>query len=104
MKLFKFIATVTLSILMVSAVVAAPKGEKEIVTQVFDAHIHCESCEAKVMKTLPYKKGIKDVKVDIANQKITVSYDASKCSDQVVIESLGSVDVSAKVREEKSAN
>ncbi len=105
MKLMKLIISATLLLTLHLAAVAAPKVERELVTQIFEAEIHCESCQAKVMNTLPFKKGVKDVNVDMTTQQITVKYDASKSSDSAIIESLQSVAVKANVKQaEDGAN
>ena len=40
-----------------------PKG-KQTVTTTFNTDIDCEGCAKKVTNTIPYEKGVKDVKVD----------------------------------------
>lgn len=54
---------------------AQKKGEK---TVVFHAVLHCESCKAKVEKNLPFEKGVKDLKIDMKAQTITVTYREDK--------------------------
>lgn len=104
MKTLKFIATLVLLICTVAIadLTASPKKEKELVTRVYSAHLHCESCVTKVMNTLPFKKGIKDVKVELEQQQITVQYDAEKSSDTIIIKSLKSVDIEASVKKTDS--
>lgn len=40
----------------------------------------CKNCEAKVMKNIPFEKGVKALKCDIPNHQVTVTYDADKTS------------------------
>ena len=66
------------------------KGEIKEVT--FNAHLHCGSCVKKVQENISFEKGVKDLKVSLADQKITIKYDSSKTSEQTLkaaIEKLG---------------
>ncbi|GEM_PF-441839 len=56
----------------------AGQDKKSTETTVFKASIHCENCEAKIMKQIPYEKGVKDVKVDLDNQLVIVAYKSAK--------------------------
>jgi len=61
-------------------------------TTVFKASITCEKCEAKIMKQLPYEKGVKSVEVDVKNKLVTIAYKSSKSSDEslkTALEKLG---------------
>ena len=51
-----------------------PKGEKKSVTTTFVTDIDCAGCAKKVDNTIPYEKGVKDVKVDVAAKTVTVTY------------------------------
>lgn len=78
-----------------------PKNEKKIVTTVFCTDIDCEHCKQKVMNTIPFEKGIKEVEVDVPTKKITVSYDASKNSDEALIAAFAKIKVKAEKEVEK---
>lgn len=56
---------------------AEKKGEK---TVVFQANLHCVSCKNKVEKNIPFEKGVKDLKVDMDKQTITVTFREDKNS------------------------
>ncbi len=56
----------------------APKGE--IKTVVFATKLHCKNCVAKVNENISFEKGVKDLKVDLEAQTITIKYDSSKTS------------------------
>ena len=81
---------------LVGSVVAAPKpkAEKKIATVVFTTDLDCHHCAQKVMNTIPYEKGIKDVQVDVPTKTVTVKYDEAKNS----IESLTKAFESIKVK------
>ena len=95
-KIISIIAlTLALLAFLVGSVVAAPaKSEKKIATVVFTTDLDCHHCAQKVMNTIPYEKGIKDVKVDVPTKTVTVKYDEAKNS----IESLTKAFESIKVK------
>ena len=57
---------------------AAPKAEKKIATVVFTTDLDCHHCAQKVMNSIPYEKGIKDVQVDVPTKTVTVKFDEAK--------------------------
>ena len=79
-----------------------PKAEKKIVTTVFCTDIDCEHCKEKVMNSIPFEKGIKEVEVDVPTKKITVSYDASKNSDEGLIAAFAKIKVKAETEKQAS--
>lgn len=74
------------------------KNSKKTVTTTFRADIDCPECEKKVMRTLPYCKGVKDVTVNIKAKTIKVKYNSSKCTDRDIIKELSKIDVRANVK------
>ena len=79
---------------------AAPKQkvEKKIATVVFTTDLDCHHCAQKVMNTIPYEKGIKDVQVDVPTKTVTVKFDEAKNS----VESLTKAFESIKVKVTKT--
>ena len=74
---------------------AAPKEkvEKKIVTVVFTTDLDCHHCAQKVLNTIPYEKGIKDVQVDVPTKTVTVKYDAAKNSVESLTKAFESIKV-----------
>ena len=93
-KLLLIIAALLISVVSYSAS-AKPKTEKQIVTTVIQTNITCESCKKKIMNTIPYENGIKDVQVDVPAKRVTVTYDASKNSEESLIEAFAKIKVKA---------
>ena len=66
------------------------KGEiKEVV---FNVHLHCENCVKKVQENIAFEKGVKDMKVSLADQTVMLKYDSAKTSAEklkAAIEKLG---------------
>ena len=74
---------------------AAPKqkAEKKIATVVFTTDLDCHHCAQKVLNTIPYEKGIKDVQVDVPTKTVTVKYDAAKNSVESLTKAFESIKV-----------
>ena len=71
------------------------KSEKQIVTTVFCTDIDCEGCAKKVYNSIPFEKGVKDVKVDVKAKTVTVQYDATKNSDEALVGAFTKIKVKA---------
>ena len=76
-------------------------ADKKTVTTVFCTDIDCDHCKAKVMNTIPFEKGIKDVQVDVPTKKITVTYDPSKNSDEGLVKAFAKIKVKAEAEKEQ---
>lgn len=61
---------------------AEKKGEKTIT---FNANLHCNSCKAKVEKNIPFEKGVKDLKIDMEKQTITVTFRGDKNNAEICV-------------------
>ena len=74
---------------------AAPKqkAEKKIATVVFTTDLDCHHCAQKVLNTIPYEKGIKDVQVDVPTKTVTVKFDESKNSTESLTKAFESIKV-----------
>ncbi|MBO5875957.1 MAG: heavy-metal-associated domain-containing protein [Alistipes sp.] len=71
------------------------KAEKQIVTTTFCTDIDCEGCAKKVYNSIPFEKGVKDVKVDVKAKTVTVQYDSSKNSDEALVNAFTKIKVKA---------
>ena len=84
---------IALLAMVVGAAVAAPKAEKKIATVVFTTDLDCHHCAEKVMNTIPYERGIKDVRVDVPTKTVTVKYDEAKNSIELLTKAFESIKV-----------
>ena len=98
----KIIALFAMLALVAGVAMAAPakKAEKKIATVVFTTDIDCPHCAQKVMNSIPYEKGVKDVQVDVKTKTVTVKFDEAKNN----IENLKKAFTSIKVKVTKSEN
>ena len=81
----------------VADAMAQKKETAALKTTVFMTTVDCEGCAKKINNSLPYAKGVKDVKVDVKTKKVTVTYDATKTSDAALIKALDKVKIKAEV-------
>ena len=93
----KIISIIALALALVAMIVgsaiAAPKTEKKIATVVFTTDLDCHHCAQKVMNTIPYEKGIKDVQVDVPTKTVTVKFDEAKNSIESLTKAFESIKV-----------
>lgn len=91
----KIIALFALLAMVVGVSTAAPKEkvEKKIVTVVFTTDLDCHHCAQKVMNSIPYEKGIKDVVVDVPTKTVTVKFDVAKNSIEGLTKAFESIKV-----------
>lgn len=70
----------------------AKKKKGEIKEVTFVVEIDCENCAKKITENVSFEKGVKDLKVSVADQTVALKYDAAKTSEAVLkasIEELG---------------
>ena len=104
MKTVNFILALVI-VLMTTASVYADKKEakQKAKTVVYKATLHCESCKARLEKNIPYEKGVKDLKVDMKAQTVTVTFREDQNTQETIqkaIEKL-KIPVNGVVEEEK---
>lgn len=75
------------------------KGEKKTVTVEFMTSLDCEGCAKKINDTLPYEKGVRDVKIDVPTKVVTVTYDPTKTNNEAIIKAFAKVKIEASVKE-----
>lgn len=58
--------------------------KKRLITVTFDSSMHCENCVKKLTDNLAYAKGVKDLKISLETNTITVTYDAAKTDEETL--------------------
>ena len=73
---------------------------KDIKTVVFTTNpqMHCENCENKIKGNLRFEKGIKEITTSVADQKVTVKYDADKTTPDNIIKGFAKIGYTATVK------
>jgi len=93
-SIMKSMQTILISILLASItlVMNAQDKSKKTETVKYATSIDCENCVKKIMTNLPFEKGIRDVKCDLASKEVTVTYQKDKNDPEKIkraIEKLG---------------
>lgn len=83
------LVVVALSVLPAQAQKKAAKSE----TVTFVTNLDCENCAKKILNVIPFKKGVKDMSVDVPSKVVEVKFDPRKTSIEVLVEELKKIDV-----------
>lgn len=78
----------TTLIALIAIVTLNVNGQEGIKKVTYECNFDCPSCEAKVMKNIPYEKGVKAVDVKYGENMVTVEYKANKNSDEGIKQAL----------------
>jgi len=68
------------------------KAKAEVKEVTFHVHLHCASCVNKIEENVAFEKGVKDLKVSLADQTVKLKYNPEKTSEENLknaIEKLG---------------
>lgn len=95
MKKIVLVCLVALFSVAVADAQAPKKGAKKFVTTEFVTDIDCEGCAKKVTNTIPYEKGVKDVKVDVASKTVTITYDPTKTNEEALVKAFNKIKIEA---------
>lgn len=93
MNVVRFFLILAVVLSTAVSVNAQKKGEKIVV---YNATLHCGSCKAKVEKNIAFEKGVKDLKVDMDAQTITVTFREGKTTEEDIKKAIEKLDVPVK--------
>lgn len=93
MKTMKIFLMLTVVLLAVSVANAQKKGEK---TVVYNATLHCESCKEKIEKNIAFEKGVKNLKVDMKGQTISVTFKEDKNTTEGIRKAIEKLEIPVK--------
>ncbi len=85
----------------VADAMAQKKGATPVKTTVFLTDVDCETCAKKIDNSIPFQKGVKEVKVDLPSRTVTVTYDATKSSDEALVKAFKKIKINAEVVQAK---
>ena len=80
-------------------VTAEAKPEKKTVT--FSVEIDCVSCKQKIERNIAYEKGVLNLKVNMKENTVAVTYDATKTSVEKLTDAFKKLGYEATVLPEK---
>jgi copper chaperone CopZ len=77
-------------IALVATTLTASAGDKKkaVKTVTFDVSMHCENCQTKIEGTIGWEKGVKDLKTNLKEKTVTISYDANKTTPEKLQKSI----------------
>ena len=78
--------------------VAQKKSDAALKTTVFLTDVDCETCAKKIDNSLPFQKGVKEVKVDVPTRKVTVTFDTTKTNEEALIKAFKKIKINAEVK------
>ena len=82
----------------VADAVAQKKGDAALKTTVFLTDVDCETCAKKIDNSLPFQKGVKEVKVDVPTRKVTVTFDTTKTNEEALIKAFKKIKLNAELK------
>jgi copper chaperone CopZ len=72
-----------LSILLIyTSAFADNKEKKKMASVTFKVEMDCMECVNRIEKNIPFEKGVKDLQVDLENQKVEISYKSKLTSKE----------------------
>jgi copper chaperone CopZ len=72
------------------------KKEKET-TRFYVEDMFCKNCQAKIEKNIAFEKGVADLKCNLEDKTVDVTYDASKTNPEKIISGFQKIKMSAVV-------
>lgn len=70
-----------------SAILSAP-DKKETKTVTFKTTMHCENCVRKVTENISFLRGVKDLKVSLDENVVTITYDPARTNEQTLADAI----------------
>ena len=89
-KLLVIILALTLG---VGAVSAQDKKQSKTETVKLLTNLDCENCAKKILNVIPFKKGVKDVVVDVPTKTVEITFDTRKTTKEKLVAELEKIDV-----------
>lgn len=89
-----------LLLLIGSDAVAQKEAKKKEAQTTFVVKIMCDNCVKNIKKNIAYEKGVKNLKIDSENQKVTVIYNPRKTNPEKLIEAFKKIGKEATPIEE----
>ena len=78
MKVVQIILAVVFLLGTSSVFAQDKKGNNKEEQVVFSVNLHCQNCEAKIKKNIPFEKGVKDLTTDLDKKLVTIKYQNDK--------------------------
>lgn len=83
---------------------SAARDKGELTTVVLSANLHCDKCKKKIESNIPFEKGVKDLKVDLQNKTITITFRSDKTDSEKLANAVKKLGYTVLIKEEKQAD
>ncbi len=104
MRTKTLLLALTLATLTVSTADGREKKDIKTVVLTTTPQMHCTGCEQKIKKNIRFEKGVKDIKTDLDNKTVTITYDADKTNVENIIKGFKKISYDAtEVKKEAPA-
>lgn len=87
--------------LTTASATAEAKEAGKTATVVFATNLHCDNCKKKIESNIAYEKGVRDLKVDVANKTVSVTYRTDKTSSEALRQAISKLGYTCLIKEEK---
>lgn len=71
-----------------ASVTRSAPDKKETKTVTFKTTMHCENCVRKVTENISFLRGVKDLKVSLEENVVTITYDPARTSEQTLADAI----------------
>ncbi|TKG96626.1 heavy-metal-associated domain-containing protein [Puteibacter caeruleilacunae] len=71
-------------------------------TVVFKVEMDCQGCAKKLEKNLPFEKGVKNLKVDFQDQKVTIVYKTKSTNKENLLKAIKKMQFKAEEVKKKA--
>ena len=103
MKTKIFIISIIAVFMATLSVEAQNKKTNHNKTVTFEVTMTCENCKKTIEKNIAFEKGMKDMKVDLDNKLVTLTFDSRKNNEQKIIEAFSKLGYDAVVMKNKKS-
>lgn len=70
---------------------AVAMNATDVKTVVLQANMSCENCANKIKENVRFEKGVKEIKTNVAEKTVTITYDADKTNVEKLIKGIAKV-------------
>jgi copper chaperone CopZ len=102
MKAIQLRLVLLLALLFSISIAAEAQKDKKTAVTFSVVGLDCENCQKKVEKNIAYEKGVQDLKVNLKEKKVTVTFDSSKTDVKKLTAAFKKIGFEAKEEEKKS--
>lgn len=103
MKTIKRFLMLTAFMVVLSGLTLGVSAQSKQKTVTFQTNLRCDNCRITMEDSLPFEKGIKNIKVDVPAKMVTVIYDSSKTNPEAIKKALEKLGYEADVKDDASA-